>query len=49
MTASTLSFLGHLYGLDEEGNGVLLIQLAARVVHHQPNVDVLDGLVLVIH
>ena len=37
-----------IYGLDKAGNQPWFIELTASAVDHQPNMDVLDGLQLVI-
>ena len=37
-----------IYGLDKTGNGPQSIELAAGVADHQPDMDILNGLQLVI-
>ena len=37
-----------IYGLDKTGNGPQFVELAASTVDHQPDMDILNGLQLVI-
>ena len=51
-TAGCSSFPGSLqviiYGLDKAGNGPRFVELAAGVVDHQSDMDILNGLQLVV-
>ena len=50
--AGCSSFPGSLqviiYGLDKAGNGPQFVELAASMVDHQPDMDILNGLQLVV-